>query len=169
MEGSIRSILPDDISEESERLIEETIKRKARGMAARLVRVVRAFQERFGAEADEVLASLAPKVRPRPADQLGTPEEDLAAFCQRLDRGCAGSHRWVKEVDEPRRKQYRYTRCMWAEIFRELDAADIGRAICEGDEPAVRSFNPKLGFSRTKLLMDGDDCCDHCFFVRDAD
>ena len=165
MNGSVGSILPDPIGEESERIIEELVKRKTRGMAARLVRVVRAFQDRFGAEADEVLAGFAPKVRPRPAEQLGAPEDDLAAFCDRLDNGCTGSHRWTRVVDEPDRKAYRYTRCMWAEVFRELDAADIGHFMCDGDDAAVRSYNPALAFSRTKVLMDGDGECDHCFYV----
>ena len=168
MGGSIKDILPDAISDESERIIEELIKRKAGGMAARLVRVVRAFQERFGDEADDVLASFARTVDPRPDDQLGAPEEDLAAFCGRLDKGCVGSHRWVKAVDEPGRKQYSYTRCMWAEIFTELGAADVGHYMCDGDDPAVRSYNPALAFSRTKVLMDGDDECDHCFYVERA-
>jgi len=163
--GSIKSILPDPISDEDERIIEEVIKRKTRGAAARLVRVVRAFQERFGAEADEVLASFAPKVSPRPADQLGTPEEDLQAFCDRLDRGCVGSHRWTKVEDRPDRKAYSYTRCLWAEIFNELDAPDVGHYLCDGDDAAVRSYNPALGFSRTRVLMDGDDECNHVFYV----
>jgi len=165
MNGSMKCILPDPIGDESERIIEETIKRKARGMAGRLVSVIRAFQERFGDEADEVLAQFAPKVKPRPDDQLGAPEDDLAAFCDRMDRGCTGSHRWQRVVDEPDRKQYSYTRCMWAEIFRELDAADIGHFMCDGDDAAIRSYNPKLAFSRTKILMDGDDECDHCWYV----
>ena len=39
---------------------------------------------------------------------------------------------------------------------------------CAGDEPAVKSVNPKLGFHRTKLLMQGDDHCDHVFYVEDT-
>ena len=165
MNGSLKTILPDPIGDESERIIEETIKRKTRGMAARLVRVVRAFQERFGDEADEVLATFAPRVNPRPADQLGAPQDDLQAFCDRLDRGCVGSHRWTKLADEPDRKAYSYTRCMWAEIFQDLNATDIGHFMCDGDDAAVRSYNPALAFSRTKVLMDGDGECDHCFYV----
>ena len=165
--GSLKSILPDPIGDESERIIEELVKRKARGMAARLVRVVRAFQERFGAEADEVLDGFAPKVNPRPAHQLGTPEQDLKTFCDRLDKGCVGSHRWTKIEDTPDRKAYSYTHCMWAEIFNELGAPDVGHWLCDGDDAAVRSCNPGLGFSRTKVLMDGDDECNHVFYVEE--
>lgn len=165
MGGSIKPLLPDAISDESERIVEDLVKRKAKGMAARLVRVVRAFQERFGAEADEVLASLASKMRPRPAEKLGTPQEDLHAFCGRLDTGCAGSHKWTLLEDTPDCKAYSFTRCMWAEIFNELDAPDVGHYMCDGDEPAVRSYNPGLGFSRTLTLMDGDPECNHKFYV----
>jgi hypothetical protein len=54
---------------------------------------------------------------------------------------------------------------MWAEVYRELDEAELGFVICAGDEPAVKSVNPKLGFKRTQVLMNGDDICDHMFYV----
>jgi hypothetical protein len=37
--------------------------------------------------------------------------------------------------------------------------------ICAGDEPAIKSHNRKLAFKRTKVLMEGDDLCDHVFYV----
>ena len=69
-------------------------------------------------------------------------------------------------VDKPGQVGYRFRRCLWAEIFNELCAPDIGRWLCEGDEPSVRSFNPRLGLSRTKTLMSGDSQCNHVFFVK---
>ena len=84
-------------------------------------------------------------------------------------RGCVGSHRWERVVDEPGRIGYRFTRCMWAEAFRELGEPELGLVICAGDEPMVRSYNPDLGFRRTKVLMLGDDVCDHVFLVEPED
>jgi hypothetical protein len=54
---------------------------------------------------------------------------------------------------------------VWAEIYRELGEPELGFALCASDEPAVRSYNPKLAFRRTKLLMNGDEVCDHEFYV----
>jgi len=55
---------------------------------------------------------------------------------------------------------------MWADVFRELGAQDIGFWICEGDGPAVSAFNPAIGFHRTKTLMMGDDYCDHSYYLK---
>jgi len=52
------------------------------------------------------------------------------------------------------------TECLWAKIFREADAADIGYAgICYGDYATTKAFNPKMKFTREKTLMEGADCC----------
>jgi hypothetical protein len=55
---------------------------------------------------------------------------------------------------------------MWAEVYRELGEPELGWVFCAGDEPGVRSWNPKLAFQRTKVLMDGDELCDHVFYVK---
>jgi len=61
---------------------------------------------------------------------------------------------------------FRFTECLNAKVFRELKAADIGYAtLCHGDEAWARAYNPKIRFIRTKTLMDGDDCCDHCYIL----
>jgi len=61
---------------------------------------------------------------------------------------------------------WRITECLNAKIFRELNAAEIGYAtLCHGDEAWAKAFNPDIQFSRTKTLMEGHDCCDHCYKV----
>jgi len=53
------------------------------------------------------------------------------------------------------------TECLFAKVFRDAGAADIGYAYsCYYDFPAARAYNPKLKLIRTKTLMAGDDCCD---------
>jgi hypothetical protein len=62
--------------------------------------------------------------------------------------------------------KWRITECLNAKVFRELNAADIGYAtLCHGDEAWARAYNPKIKFVRTKTLMEGDDCCDHCYIM----
>ena len=167
MPGSLNDILPEPISEENERILLELIKNKLRGALGMSVRLLHAMEGRFGPEAREVVRDMArsycPKPRPNPAE----PQEDLRAFCKRLDRGCVGSHRWERVADEPDRIGYHYTRCMWAELYRELGEPELGWIICAGDEPAVKAYNPQLGFERTKVLMNGDELCDHVFYVKD--
>jgi hypothetical protein len=38
---------------------------------------------------------------------------------------------------------------------------------CGGDQFNVEGFNSNIGFTRTKTLMQGDDCCDHFYFYKD--
>jgi hypothetical protein len=56
--------------------------------------------------------------------------------------------------------EIKYTECLYAKTFREADAADIGyAALCYGDYPWTKQFNPNLKLIREKTLMQGDDYC----------
>ena len=165
MSGSLNDILPQPISAENEQVLRDLMKRKVKGAAGLSVRLLHAMEAHFGPEARQVVRDMAGNHEPTPRPNPGEPQTDLREFCARLDQGCAGSHDWERVIDEPDRIGYCYTRCLWAEVFRELDEPELGFVICAGDEPAVRSFNPKLGFTRTKVLMNGDEECDHIFFV----
>jgi len=56
--------------------------------------------------------------------------------------------------------EVKVTRCVHAEIFKKLNATHIGqKLICSGDTAVTEGFNPKIKFTRPKLLMAGDDCC----------
>lgn len=66
------------------------------------------------------------------------------------------------------RHEVRITECLWAKTFRDADAADIGYAsICHPDFAMTEGYNPKLKLVRTKTLMQGDDCCNHCWVMED--
>ena len=165
MNGSLNEILPEPISPETEEILLEHMKRKMKGAAGLAVRLLHAMEERFGPEAGEVVREMALGQPVTPGDNPGEPADDLKQFCSRLDKGCVGSHQWERVIDEPDRIGYHYTRCMWAEVYRELGEPELGFVICAGDEPAVKSHNPKLGFKRTQVLMNGDAVCDHIFHI----
>lgn len=62
--------------------------------------------------------------------------------------------------DSPEAFEYKVTQCLWAKMFREDDAADIGYAVvCNPDYGVASGFNPKLKLIRTKTLMQGQECC----------
>lgn len=72
-------------------------------------------------------------------------------------------HVLTAEVLEETEKEVRtdITECLWAETFREAEAADIGyAAICYPDFASASAFNPNIKLVRTKTLMQGDDRCD---------
>ena len=54
--------------------------------------------------------------------------------------------------------------CLWADIYREWGAEDIGYLIeCKPDFAVIAAQHPNLRLERTKTLMQGDDCCDFKF------
>jgi L-2-amino-thiazoline-4-carboxylic acid hydrolase len=60
----------------------------------------------------------------------------------------------------PRSYEMEITECLWAQTFREANAADLGFAtICYQDEAMAAAFDSRLKLTRTKTLMDGDDGC----------
>lgn len=60
----------------------------------------------------------------------------------------------------PKSYEMKVTECLWAQTFREANAADLGFAtICYADEAMASAFDQRLKLTRTKTLMKGDDCC----------
>jgi predicted ArsR family transcriptional regulator len=64
--------------------------------------------------------------------------------------------------------QFCVTRCPNRELAVCLggNSADwLLRTVCATDLYVVDAFDPPIRFQRTKTLMQGDDCCDHAYFV----
>jgi hypothetical protein len=52
------------------------------------------------------------------------------------------------------------TECLFAKIFKEMNATDLGYImLCKPDLATTKIYNPKLNLTRTKTLMQGDECC----------
>ncbi len=164
--GSLQDALPQPVPPDVEHKLLEIIVQKMRGPVALYVGAVRAVEAVYGPEARQVIRDGQWASLSKHASQVG--DNSLRAFCAGLEAACRGSHEWEKLEDTDVRQAYRFTRCAWAEIFRALDAADIGYWICEGDGPAAAAFNPRIRFQRTKTLMEGADCCDHVYFIDDG-
>jgi hypothetical protein len=166
MSGSLNDVLPEPVSAENEAFIEDLIKHKLSTACSITVELFNLMESHFGPEVRDVFKKfIEDRTYPKRAD-TGSAVDDLHKFCNELDKGCVGTHKWERIVDEPSRIGYRYTFCVWADIFNELGAPNLGYLLCAGDEPAVTAYNPDLGFHRTKVLMYGDDYCDHIFFVK---
>jgi hypothetical protein len=64
--------------------------------------------------------------------------------------------------DTPKAFEIKVTECLWAKVFREAGAADIGYAgICNPDFATARGYSAKLRMVRSKTLMQGHDFCNH--------
>ena len=56
--------------------------------------------------------------------------------------------------------ELRFTECLPAKIFREMNAADIGYALeCAPTDVVTKSFNPKMRAENPKNLIKGDSVC----------
>ncbi len=54
----------------------------------------------------------------------------------------------------------KYTECIIAKIYKEMNAADLGFAIeCSPGEAIAKAFNPKMKATHPKIIMKGDDVC----------
>ena len=57
------------------------------------------------------------------------------------------------------------TECLDAEVFKELEAEDIGYlVVCNPDHAYAKTCNPCVKLRRNKTLMQGDDFCDHLWY-----
>jgi hypothetical protein len=98
------------------------------------------------------------------------PQRDLQAMIDILWDQVGPDLDFTIEEQTPDHMKMCVTRCMWADEFCKLDAADIGYAFyCASDYGYCQGLNPAITFSRTKTLMQGDDCCDHTYDLRPAD
>ena len=168
MSGSLNDILPEPISEANEDVIMDLLKRKMTVSIDIAVQLLQAMEARFGPEAREVVRKMSGSQEFEQNPEEGNPRSDLQEFCKMIGHAAAGSHRWNRVIDEPDCVGYHFTRCLYAEAFRELGEPDLGMVMCSRDGPWVKSYNSKLAFRRTKTLMEGDEVCDHVFYVEKA-
>ncbi len=57
------------------------------------------------------------------------------------------------------------SRCLYAEVFKELDATELGYLmVCNPDHAYAKASHPRIKLRRSKTLMAGDDCCDHTWY-----
>jgi hypothetical protein len=167
MNGDLNELLHQPVSEEDKAVILDLLKRKMTVSLELAVQLLHAMEKRFGPEARLVVKQMALEQEFPPEEEFGDPADDLCKFCAMVDRAAAGSHRWERVIDEPGQVAYHFYGCMYAEILRELAEPELGMVICSRDGPWVKSYNPGLGFRRTKTLMQGQDCCDHVFLVEE--
>jgi hypothetical protein len=121
MSGSLNEILPDRISEADELVVLELLKRKMTVVADIAVELLHATEKQFGPKARDVARAMIAHQEFDARREVGEPEADLREFCAMVDRSAVGTHEWTKTDDKPQRVTYTFTRCLYAEIFREVE------------------------------------------------
>lgn len=63
--------------------------------------------------------------------------------------------------------QMRCTRCPIYDLAKDIGGTDwLFHHTCNADPAIAEGFNPNIGLKRTKTLMQGDDYCDHFYFIK---
>jgi hypothetical protein len=66
--------------------------------------------------------------------------------------------------DSDDRFEYRVTRCLIADVYKENEATDLGYAVnCHGDYEYAKRTHPCVKLSRDNTLMQGDSYCDFLY------
>jgi hypothetical protein len=63
--------------------------------------------------------------------------------------------------------ELRVTQCFYADVMRKSDAAQIGDVFyCAYDHGFCKGLNSDIKFTRTKTLMQGNECCNHIYELK---
>ncbi|MBD3406050.1 MAG: hypothetical protein GF411_08000 [Candidatus Lokiarchaeota archaeon] len=92
--------------------------------------------------------------------------EDFRTFLLKIDERPFMQKTMITEHPESDGKTVHRVvkQCMWADVFKELDASDIGDImLCKTDFATASVFHPNVKLTRSKTLMAGDDCCDFIY------
>ena len=148
--------------------IVEYFKRLERHHFLELIAYVRALQKDYDSDAVEVLAAAKYELTHKQWAELARSQEhdDIAKLLEILWEGAGPLLDYEVLYSDPEEIRLRVTRCFWADTFREMDAADIGKTLyCDDEHASASGFNSRIRLTRTKTLMEGADCCDHCYLL----
>jgi len=68
----------------------------------------------------------------------------------------------------PKKFIFNVIRCRYADMYKDLGIADLGVLLsCNRDKALIEGFNPKVQFSRTQTIMEGADCCDFGYELKE--
>lgn len=92
--------------------------------------------------------------------------DDVRTYVQWLLGGLTIGQKYEVVESSEDSVRLRFTSCPLAGYFRSIGKPEIGRFFCHVDRPMIKAFNPGMEFEITKTLMNGDDHCNHHFFVQ---
>ena len=100
----------------------------------------------------------------------GTPPPDAKAYGEWLLTDLPQAYELEILEMTPDHLRLRMLNCPWANLFREKGKENTGLLFCEVDYDMIKDFNEITGaslvFERSKVLMSGDDHCNHHIYVK---
>ena len=101
MKSSLALVLPREIPEDCEGVVLEHIKMKIKIACSFMTRVVRALEQRYGAEVLEVARKAILESAARDPSEIGAPGEDLHVYLKDLEK--AFRRGWIAQHEPPRK------------------------------------------------------------------
>ena len=160
-----------DASQQQLQFLTEKLKRTDRWHTREKIALLEALKERFGSEVvtvvDEVVARRAQRFGSLIVQREGA--SSLADFIRLFWESERGSGLTFSVEQRAEWVQIYCTACPMFDLACELDSREwMYHLVCAADPHIAAGFNPKIGLRRTKTLMEGDDCCDHYYYMKDS-
>lgn len=93
-------------------------------------------------------------------------DDSYEAFKKALWEPLAGFGFEYSSEIHGKEERFRVTRCPHAAIAREQGLGKLFYHLaCAPDPAMIKGFNPRIGFRRSRTLMEGADCCDHTYIL----
>ena len=93
-------------------------------------------------------------------------EKTLKAYITWLLSAITLGHRYEIIEEKVDSVKFRFTNCPWANAFRAIGKPEIGKFFCDADGPLAAAFNKNIKFEITKTLMEGDEYCNHHYYIQ---
>jgi hypothetical protein len=135
-----------------------------------LVSYIRALEEHYGPGITDVIGGAKYELTYKQWTELAASEErnDIPALLRLQWQGAGPLLDYEVVYRDTGETRLRVARCFWADAFRELGAVDVGTALyCDDEYASATGFNRHIELTRTATLMEGSDCCDHCYTLED--
>jgi predicted ArsR family transcriptional regulator len=169
-----------ELTPEQEESVQERIKEREKQVQEQwldiceteLAKVLRIMRERFGQEACEALVKAnsegVMQEWRKKAEDNG--DNSIKSLIKLLWEPLT-SHGFEYTMEETEsRYQFNVTKCPGADIALRLG---IGEQMyyfrCANDPFIAEGFNSNIGFTMTKTLMQGHDCCNHFYYYKNKD
>jgi predicted ArsR family transcriptional regulator len=130
-----------------------------------------ALGERFDKEAVlDVLEQVVKEEARTVGQQMyqATDDKGLEGFASQWEPWFRGGALAIEELERNDEVwRFNVTACRYAELYRELDLADIGAQLsCNRDAALVEGYDKKISLQRSQTIMEGAHHCDFHYTTR---
>ena len=143
--------------------------RAARSEPKKLTALLEKYEREFGPAAEErvleIIAENTEKLWAGVAERHGN--NDIQGILDTLWESFeeVGGKFTVERTEDS--AQIHCTKCPMVDTYLEIGKPEYGLIFhCSTDPHIVAGFNPKMEFKITQKLMNGDDCCDHYYLLK---